>query len=121
MPAVAERFDLNDFLAETREAIYVQPGGEFVRVRPSVICNDGFKMSVQASETHYCSPRVNRGPYSAVEVGFPSEKEDRLMEYAETPEDPTGTVYGWVPVHVIEEIVRKHGGIDRKAILSQER
>lgn len=38
-----------------------------------VVCNDGFTMSVQASQFHYCSPRVDLAEsYDSVEVGFPS-------------------------------------------------
>lgn len=33
------------------------------------------------------------------------------MEYCENPENPTDTVYGYVPIEVIEEIITKHGGI----------
>lgn len=33
------------------------------------------------------------------------------MEYAENPDDPTDTVYGWVPVEVVEAVVNNHGGI----------
>ena len=32
------------------------------------------------------------------------------MEYAENPDHPTGTVYGWVPVEVISEVIAKRGG-----------
>ena len=58
----------------------------------------------------YCEPRTDEGPWSAVEVGFPSEREELLMEYAEDPHRPTGTVYGWVPVEVISEVIAKRGG-----------
>ena len=74
-------------------------------------CNDGFKMSVQASEFHYCTPRINTDRYYEFEVGFPTEKEDLLMPYAEDYDNPTDTVYGYVPIEVIEEIITKHGGI----------
>ena len=78
---------------------------------PLIKCADNFEMSVQASKFHYCEPRLDSSYYVSVEVGFPSEKEDLLMEWADTPEDPTGTVYGWVPVEVVEEVIEKHGGI----------
>jgi hypothetical protein len=69
-------------------------------------------MSVQANESAYCSPRHNdSGKYSFVEVGFPSEKEALLMPWAESPEDPTGTVYGYVPVDVVTNVLVKHGGM----------
>ncbi len=38
----------------------------------AIVCNDGTIISVQASETHYCKPRSNYGPWYLVEVGFPT-------------------------------------------------
>jgi hypothetical protein len=35
---------------------------------PAIECRDGSKMSVQAGEYHYCTPRVNEGPWTHVEV-----------------------------------------------------
>ena len=82
-------------------------------IRCGVECVDGFKMSVQASEYHYCEPRETIGGeyYTAVEIGFPSQEEPLLMPYAESPEEPTQTVYGWVPVETVNEVIKKHGGI----------
>jgi hypothetical protein len=71
---------------------------------PLVKCKDGFEMSVQESPNHYSG-------YGSVEVGFPSVKESLLMPYAEQPKTPTKTVYGHVPVKVIDEVILKHGGI----------
>ena len=77
-----------------------------------IVCNDGFSVSVQASETAYCSPRETAAhPYWAFELGFPSEKEETLMQYAEDEDRPTDTVYGYVPVSVVEALIDKHGGI----------
>ena len=76
-----------------------------------VVCADGFKMSVQASTLHYCTPRYNRGPYSAVEVGFPSKAEPLLIKWAEDRDDLTNTVYGWVPADVVKRVIAKHGGM----------
>ena len=80
--------------------------------RPQVVCADGFTISVQASSSHYCDPRDGSGPYEAVEVGFPSASEPLLMDYIEiSGEDPTQSVYPYVPVGVIETIIANHGGI----------
>ena len=69
-------------------------------------------MSVQAGEHNYCHPRVNNAPrYFSVEIGYPSEKETLIIDYAENPERPTETVYGWVPAAIISLICAKHGGI----------
>lgn len=74
-------------------------------------CFDGFSLSIQASRNHYCSPREDVGPWSAVEIGYPSKPCAALAEYAEDPDDLTETVYGWVPVEVVESVLAEHGGI----------
>jgi len=90
---------------------YIKP------INKVAVCADGFQMSVQASHFHYCSPRNDEGPYSTVEVGFPSEKEDLLVPYAELWNDDgsadyTDLVYAYVPSSVVLEVVAKHGGCD---------
>ena len=86
---------------------------DFQRRREVVECKDGFKMSVQASENHYCTPRENgiAMSYTSVEVGFPTEKEDCLMSYAEDYDKPTDTVYAYVPASVIIDVIENHGGM----------
>lgn len=80
-------------------------------IRPRVTCADGFHVSIQASDTHYCSPRNDEGPWHSVELGFPSAADDLIQEYAEDPDHPTDTVYGYVPLAVVEALVSKHGGL----------
>jgi len=84
---------------------------ENIRRNKKVSCADGFTMSVQAGPFNYSTPRNREGPYSQVEVGFPSSREELLMEWAEDRDDPTGTVYGWVPVSVVTNVIAKHGGV----------
>jgi len=79
-----------------------------------VVCKDGFSVSVQASSTHYCTPKSNLGPYTEVELGFPSEPVEAWMPYADNVDNPTGTIYGYVPIELVEEVLKKHGGIDWK-------
>ena len=76
-----------------------------------VKCADGFTMSVQASKTNYNSPRDDVGPYTAVEVGFPSSYDYYLHEFAENPDKPTETVYGWVPADTVMMCIEAHGGM----------
>lgn len=81
-------------------------------IKPRTVCKDGFSMSVQASEFHYCEPRNNLGPYKSFEVGFPSEPEELLYPYMETYEDGDCTgIYPRVPAQVVESIIIKHGGL----------
>ncbi|NDE17897.1 hypothetical protein EBZ80_23530 [bacterium] len=118
-------FDLNAYLADDgnllRESLrdlydknYFRKAwaGELpVRRMKYIRCADGLEFSAQASAGHYCTPRQNLGPYVAVEIGFPNQRVEEFMEYAEDPKNPTGTVYGWVPVEVVEAVVNKHGGL----------
>lgn len=82
-------------------------------LRPRIICNDGFSMSVQASEYAYCMPReTNNDYYTEMEIGFPDKVEELIMEYAEDGNNPTETVYGYVPIEVINAVIEKHKGIN---------
>ena len=77
-----------------------------------VVCADGFNMSVQAHNGAYCDPSMDAArKYTLVEIGFPSQAEELIMPWAESPEDPTGTVYGYVPVDVVTNVIVKHGGM----------
>ena len=76
-----------------------------------IVCADGFNMSVQASEASYSEPRNNSGPYTAVEVGFPSREDSILLQYAENPDRPTDSVYGWVPIDIVQLCIEAHGGM----------
>ena len=81
-------------------------------LRRTIVCADGFEMSVQASKYHYCTPRRNDAvEYSCVEVGFPNECEWELMPWAQDPDTPTSSVYSQVPATVIRTVIEKHGGI----------
>ena len=80
--------------------------------RPRLYCNDGYSVSVQASEFHYCSPRLNGlQDYKSVELGFPSIEDELINEYADGDDDYTDTVYGYVPIEIVEKLIEKHGGI----------
>ena len=103
---------INEYLMMTREEFTIEGiDRTFVRVRPRIVCADGFDVSIQAGEMHYCTPRLDCDNYEEVEIGFPSDVVPEWMEYAETPEDPTGSVYGYVPVEIIDAVLEQHGGI----------
>jgi len=83
-----------------------------MELNKKVVCADGFTMSVQAHESAYCEPRLNKQKnYSLVEVGFPSSEEKLLMPWAEDKNRPRETVYGYVPVGTVTNVIAKHGGI----------
>ena len=84
---------------------------------PKIICSDGFTMSVQVGYSLYSTPKKVAKRYSAVEIGFPSEHEPLIEEYAETfhqedETDYTDTVYPYVPVAIVDKVLKKHGGIN---------
>ena len=87
---------------------------------PHIVCVDGFEMSVQVGFSLYSTPKKIAKRYSAVEIGFPSDHEPLIEEYAETfykddgedVTDYTDTVYPYVPVKVVNKVLKKHGGID---------
>ena len=80
-------------------------------VRKGITCADGFFISVQASHFHYCSPRQDEGPWDTVEVGFPSQPEEMLLMFAEDRDKPTESVYGYVPIEIVDSVILRHGGI----------
>ena len=95
----------------------------------NIQCADGYTMSVIAGEGCYCTPRPDRygvlgnapgdypGPYSHVEVGFPSARPEPWEKWQPLA-DGLGdddralwlTVYGYVPVELVRELVAAHGG-----------
>ena len=85
---------------------------------PHIVCTDGFTMSVQVGYSLYSTPKKVAKRYSNVEIGYPSEHEPLIEEYAEcfTFEeldiDFTDTIYPYVPVKIVDKVLKKHGGID---------
>ena len=83
-----------------------------------VVCRDGFSISIQASAFAYALPREDNPPngYTHVECGYPSSKPitSSLLAHAEiTDEEPkyTETIYGYVPIEVVQAELAAHGGI----------
>ncbi len=73
-------------------------------------CADGFSLSVQANRGAYCRPRTNIATWAEVEVGYPSQKPTKFLSFAEDPDQPCETVYGYVPVELVVEEINLHGG-----------
>lgn len=77
-----------------------------------VECADGFSLSVQVGDGIYSEPRLNGcEAYSEVEIGFPTEREDLIIGWAEDRDRPTQTVYGYVPSQILLAVISKHGGM----------
>ena len=97
---------INEFLRKYRR---VEHGMNVTR--PRVLCADGFTVSVQAGCGIYSIPRGDADDYTHVELGYPSQGEEALLKYAENREWPTDTVYAYVPVELVDKVLKAHGGI----------
>jgi hypothetical protein len=100
-------FDLNTYFEDPAN----HTGNKYIARFKKIQCASGLSLSVQAHYGAYCTPSGDVGPYTRVEVGYPSQMVPELMEWCENPSIPTETVYGQVPVEVVEAIVDKHGGV----------
>lgn len=101
-PQSVKTFDLNEYIKTHRMNEYMTR---------AITCKNGFTISVQASKHHYSRPKDSNGPWTHVECGFPSERVEELMEWADDAQTPTETVYGYVPVEVVEKVILAHGGV----------
>lgn len=85
--------------------------------RSRTFFNNGGSVSIQASSTHYCEPRNDKGPYWEVEVGYPSEGTElpeELLDYEESRVkgfDPYKSIYAYVPTSVIKKMIEMNGGV----------
>lgn len=112
-----EEFKMLSLSEMLTRAPILQVGGSRLSIKarlPRICCVDGTSLSVQAGCRYYSHPRSNFGPYTAVEVGFPSETPPLTWkEYAEEWEDdPTNTIYAYVPLELVSFFIAAHGGID---------
>lgn len=97
---------LEEFLKKTFEVNF----GSIVR--PNIVCNDEFTVSVQASAFHYCAPKDNCDKYTHVELGCPSKSDKLISEYARNKSRPRQTTYALVPVEVVQQLIDKHKGMN---------
>ena len=101
----------NEYIKKTYSTSNLRDYCAFLRSR--IHCNDGFSISIQASACHYCEPRRTfKGPYTEVQLGYPSCSEELLIPYMEDDScEPEYTIYPYVPIEVVDEVIKKHGGI----------
>jgi len=101
---------INEYIKKHQEIELDKTG--YIHPVPAIQCNDGFSVSVQASHFAYCTPRENGAfPYCSFELGYPSEADLLIAAYAEDAFNLTATVYGWVPLEIVLQLVEKHGGM----------
>ena len=93
-------------------AMAIQHSSSHYILRYPVELGDGTKMSIQASEYHYCNPRSNDAyEWETWEIGFPTQVIQELMAYVEDETKPTDTVYACVPTDVILDIINSRDGV----------
>ena len=92
-------FNLNTYMSLNRKA-----DGLVKKIE----CVDGFTISVQASDIHYADFNIDGLDYSHVECGFPNSEPEYIMDYADDPSSPTDTVYGYVPIELVESLINLH-------------
>jgi hypothetical protein len=97
------------FLMQPREPVY--PGSTRLRNLPWITLPDGLRMSVQVSCRHYCKPRSNTGPWTHVEIGYPTGPIPEAREFREGDEDPDErSIFPEVPLAVLALIIWNRGG-----------
>ena len=110
---------------ERFQKFYTFDGGkelhkQVITRNPNIFCRDGFSMSVQVGENLYSTPKGYAERYKEAEIGYPSERESLIEEYAENiweeECDYTDTVYPYVPCEIIDMVIEKHGGIDEVVV-----
>lgn len=118
-------WSLNDYLMAFRKTdadgwSVVGLDGSAFPLAKRITCADGFSLSVQATQGAYCAPRRNEGPWHQVEVGFPSAAPEFIAHKAENPDKLTDTVYGYVDIELVEQLIALHGGFDDATIAAAE-
>ena len=85
--------------------------------RKAIKLNDGSTISLQASEAHYCTPRNDDGPYTHIEVGYPTDKTGKPIimpeswqDYADSDGSSICFIWGYVPVELVEQYIASCGG-----------
>lgn len=113
MRSFSNKFKIKkDFNLWLKKTLIDNDGLVSLFIRPRIECNDGFSMSVQGGDFSYSTPRRVGDSFTEMEIGFPSEPEDLILGYAESNE-PTNTVYPYVPVELILKVIEKHGGMKK--------
>ena len=90
------------------------PDYDYIPPVPPITLSNGVVMSVQASKTHYCHPRIDYGIWDSVEVyidpKYYKDVPDELLKYNEEHGDDP--VMGYVPIDLVVAVIITSGGID---------
>jgi hypothetical protein len=98
---------MKDFRVTLTEQGFTQ--GNWFRDRFEL--GNGMYVSIQASERHDSSPRISgldATEYTQFELGYPDFcPPDYILVYAEDKDDPTETVYPYVPYELIQKMLEE--------------
>lgn len=100
---------VNQWLSE-HKATDPTKGLFYKTVVPHITCKDGTTLSVQASGAHYCNPKSDSGPWSSVEV-WCIRKGKRTIYPRSFGAGGKHDPYGWVPVEIVNNFIKRHGGL----------
>lgn len=81
------------------------PGIWHKETAPLLKCKDGTTASIQASTSHYSTPREDFGPYTEVEVWCVKGAEVTEFDYSDS--DPSA----YVPIEQVVQFIDNHGGM----------
>ncbi len=96
---------INDYLANNR--IPARP-----HCVPAIYFKRGGRMSIQASEGHYCSPKSDTGPYTMVEVlVLGRTKAPKSFGKPREKFEDGARLFTFVPVSAVNEEIERRGGI----------
>lgn len=86
---------------------------DYSNIFPRMECNDGLKMSVQGHYGAYSFPRDDWADlYTQVEILALPDIDDLLTPYmSEHDKLDDEYIYPYVPVHVVVEVIKNHGGL----------
>lgn len=93
----------------TREQLYERFLQIHLSFRPRgsgrIYLDSGYNISLVANEYTYCYPRSNYGPWTHVEVGFPSDNDPLITDIMDEG------IGSYIPIEIIIQLIIKHGGL----------
>lgn len=116
--------EIEQWLEKTTRVLLLE-SKEIQLCRPPIVCRDGYTMSVQTEgdtlfATYKDTPKGRT--YITLDVSEISEEDISLKPYEHLYKDNEAEekVWAFVPIQVVERLIKKHGGIDDKVIFIEQ-